>query len=130
MLLSHAQRLCVEFGIAVVVTSHASIDPMHAWDRRPYGGVTSGHEAKFSFELTKATSKRNEDAEAVNPEERQDDGGQGVLGAEAPCDGRLLAVRVRQHRRRGVPLMGWKLKGAAVLLALVFLAATLWPLTL
>jgi hypothetical protein len=26
--------------------------------------------------------------------------------------------------------MGWKLKGAAVLLALIFLAATLWPLTL
>jgi RecA/RadA recombinase len=75
MLLAHSQRLCVQFGIAVVVTSHASIDPMHAWDRRPYGGVTLGHEAKFSFELTKATSKRNEDAVAVNPEEKQEDGG-------------------------------------------------------
>ena len=71
MLLSHAQRLCVEFGIAVVVTSHASIDPIHAWDRRPYGGVTLGHEAKFSFELTKATSKRNKEAVAVNPEDEQ-----------------------------------------------------------
>jgi Rad51 len=74
MLLSHAQRLCVEFGIAVVVTSHASIDPIKAWDRRPYGGITLGHEAKFSFELTKSTSKRNEDAEAVNPDEETDGG--------------------------------------------------------
>ena len=74
MLLAHAQRLCVQFGIAVVVTSHASIDPMHAWDRRPYGGVTLGHEAKFSFELTKNTSKRNEDAVSVNPEDEQEGG--------------------------------------------------------
>jgi len=73
MILSHAQRLCVEFGIAVVVVSHVSIDPMHEWDRRPYGGVMLGHEAKFSFELTKGTSKRNKEAEEVNPEERDDD---------------------------------------------------------
>jgi len=73
MILSHAQRLCVEFGIAVVVVSHVSIDPMHEWDRRPYGGVMLGHEAKFSFELTKGTSKRNKDAEEVNPEERDDE---------------------------------------------------------
>jgi RecA/RadA recombinase len=74
MLLSHAQRLCVEFGIAVVVTSHASIDPIKAWDRRPYGGVTLGHEAKFSFELTKSTSKRNKDAISINPEDESEDG--------------------------------------------------------
>ncbi|MDE1853397.1 MAG: hypothetical protein KGI38_06585 [Thaumarchaeota archaeon] len=30
MLLSHAQRLCVEFGIAVLVVSHISIDPIKA----------------------------------------------------------------------------------------------------
>lgn len=69
MLLSHAQRLCVEFGIAVLVVSHVSIDPIHAWDRRPYGGVILGHEAKFSLELTRGTAKRNEEAEAVNPDE-------------------------------------------------------------
>jgi hypothetical protein len=71
MLLSHAQRLCVEFDIAVVVTSHTSIDPINSWDRRPYGGVTLGHEAKFSFELTKGTAKRNSDAkpQPVNPED-------------------------------------------------------------
>lgn len=74
MLLAHAQRLCIEFGIAVVVTSHASIDPMHAWNRKPYGGVTLGHEAKFSFELTKSTSKRSDDAVAVNPEDETDGG--------------------------------------------------------
>jgi RecA/RadA recombinase len=73
MILSHAQRLCVEFGIAVVVVSHVSIDPMHEWDRRPYGGVMLGHEAKFSFELTKGTSKRNKEAEEINPEEADDD---------------------------------------------------------
>ncbi len=74
MLLSHAQRLCVEFGIAVVVTSHASIDPIKAWDRRPYGGITLGHEAKFSFELTKSTAKRNKDAVALNEEDATEDG--------------------------------------------------------
>ena len=70
ILLAHAQRLCIQFGLAVVVTSHASINPMAAWDRgKPYGGITLGHEAKFSFELTKNTSKRNKEATSVNPEE-------------------------------------------------------------
>lgn len=81
MLLAHAQRLCVEFSIAVLVTSHASIDPMKAWNRRPYGGVTLGHEAKFSFELTKATAKRNSDAVEVNGraiQERDEEGGEKV----------------------------------------------------
>jgi hypothetical protein len=68
IMLAHAQRLCIQFGLAVVVTSHASINPMAAWDRgKPYGGLTLGHEAKFSFELTKHTAKRNGDAASVNP---------------------------------------------------------------
>jgi len=68
IMLAHAQRLCIQFGIAVVVTSHASINPMAAWDRgKPYGGITLGHEAKFSFELTKHTSKREKSATSVNP---------------------------------------------------------------
>jgi RecA/RadA recombinase len=74
MLLSHAQRLCVEFGIAVLVISHVSIDPIKAWDRRPYGGIILGHEAKFSLELTKSTAKRNGEAEAENEEERSETG--------------------------------------------------------
>jgi RecA/RadA recombinase len=73
MLLAHAQRLCVEFGIAVLVTSHVSIDPINPWDRIPYGGVILGHDAKFSLELTKSTASRNKDRNpgAVNPEERE-----------------------------------------------------------
>ena len=74
MILSHAQRLCVEFGIAVLVVSHVSIDPIKAWNRRPYGGVILGHEAKFSLELTKSTAKRNGEAEADNEDQRTDDG--------------------------------------------------------
>jgi RecA/RadA recombinase len=74
MLLSHAQRLCVEFGIAVLVVSHVSIDPIRAWNRRPYGGIILGHEAKFSLELTKSTAKRNGDAEAENEEDMTDKG--------------------------------------------------------
>ena len=74
MLLSHAQRLCVEFGIAVLVVSHVSIDPIKAWNRRPYGGIILGHEAKFSLELTKSTAKRNGEAEADNEEDRSDKG--------------------------------------------------------
>ena len=74
MLLAHAQRLCVEFGIAVLVTSHVSIDPINPWDRVPYGGVILGHDAKFSLELTKATASRNKDRDpvAINPEEREE----------------------------------------------------------
>ncbi len=73
IMLAHAQRLCIQFGLAVVVTSHASINPMAAWDRgKPYGGLTLGHEAKFSFELTKHTAKRNGDATSVNPQEKID----------------------------------------------------------
>jgi RecA/RadA recombinase len=72
MLLAHAQRLCVEFGIAVLVTSHVSIDPINPWDRVPYGGVILGHDAKFSLELTKSTASRNRerDPQPINPEER------------------------------------------------------------
>jgi len=73
MLLAHAQRLCIEFGIAVLVTSHVSIDPINPWDRVPYGGVILGHDAKFSLELTKSTASRNKDRspEAINPEDRE-----------------------------------------------------------
>lgn len=73
MLLSHAQRLCVEFGIAVLVISHVSIDPINPWDRIPYGGIILGHDAKFSLELTKATASRNKqgEPEAVNPEDKE-----------------------------------------------------------
>lgn len=74
MILSHAQRLCVEFDIAVLVISHVSIDPIKAWNRRPYGGIILGHEAKFSLELTKSTAKRNGEAEAENEEEMTDTG--------------------------------------------------------
>ena len=72
MLLAHAQRLCVEFGIAVLVTSHVSIDPINPWDRIPYGGVILGHDAKFSLELTKASASRNKDGSpvALNPDDR------------------------------------------------------------
>jgi RecA/RadA recombinase len=69
IMLAHAQRLCVDYGIAVVVTSHASINPMDIYHRgKPYGGLTLGHEAKFSFELTTHTAKRNKAANTVNPE--------------------------------------------------------------
>ncbi|MDE1852141.1 MAG: hypothetical protein KGI38_00120 [Thaumarchaeota archaeon] len=73
MLLAHAQRLCIEFGIAVLVTSHVSIDPINPWDRIPYGGVILGHDAKFSLELTKATASRNKDRnpEAINPDDEK-----------------------------------------------------------
>ena len=74
MILSHAQRLCIEFGIAVLVISHVSIDPIKAWNRHPYGGIILGHEAKFSLELTKSTAKRNGDAEAENEDEKTDKG--------------------------------------------------------
>jgi RecA/RadA recombinase len=74
MILSHAQRLCVDFGIAVLVVSHVSIDPIKAWNRRPYGGIILGHEAKFSLELTKSTAKRNGEAEAENDEDMTDKG--------------------------------------------------------
>jgi RecA/RadA recombinase len=72
MMLMHAQRLCIEFDLAVLATSHVSIDPINGWNRHPYGGVILGHEAKFSFELSKVTAKRNEDAVAVNPDEAAD----------------------------------------------------------
>jgi hypothetical protein len=87
MLLSHAQRLCIQFGISVLTTSHVSISPIEEWDRRPYGGIILGHDAKFSFELTKATAKRSSKGNpvAVNPEEEP---------AEA-ADGR--AIWVQRH---------------------------------
>jgi len=79
MVLSHAQRLCIEFGIAVLVVSHVSISPIDEWDRRPYGGVILGHDAKFSLELTKATAMRKAkwNPTAVNPD---DDPGEGPDG--------------------------------------------------
>jgi len=69
MLLSHAQRLCVQFDISVLTTGHVSISPIEEWDRRPYGGIILGHDAKFSFELTKATATRRAkwNPKAINP---------------------------------------------------------------
>jgi len=79
MILSHAQRLCVDFGIAVLVVSHVSISPIEEWDRRPYGGIILGHDAKFSFELTKATATRKAkwQPKAINP---KDDPGESLEG--------------------------------------------------
>jgi hypothetical protein len=69
MMLMNAQRLCIEFDLAVLATSHVTINPIHAWDRRPFGGIILGHEAKFSFELSKHGASRNDKAVAVNPED-------------------------------------------------------------
>src|SRR5271157_5144447 len=78
MILSHAQRLCIDFGIAVLVVSHVSIDPINAWNRRPYGGIILGHEAKFCLELTRSKAKRRsrseEEPEAENEEDMTDEG--------------------------------------------------------
>ena len=73
MLLAHAQRLCVEFGIAVLVTSHVSIDPINPWDRIPYGGVIIRHDAKYSLKLTTSTASRNKDSNpsTLNPDEKK-----------------------------------------------------------
>lgn len=79
MMLSHAQRLCIQFGLAVLTTSHTTIDPIHAWNRSPYGGIILGHDAKFSFELTKLDAKRSKDEhpQAVNPDAKQKDENRG-----------------------------------------------------
>ena len=78
-ILSHAQRLCIEFGIAVLAVSHVTISPIDEWDRRPYGGLILGHDAKFSFELTKATAMRRAkwNPTAVNPDDEPGDGPDG-----------------------------------------------------
>jgi hypothetical protein len=74
MVLMNAQRLCIEFDLAVLATSHVTINPIQGWDRRPFGGVILGHEAKFSFELTKNGASRGRDsgAVAVNPDEQSE----------------------------------------------------------
>jgi RecA/RadA recombinase len=69
MMLSHAQRLCVEFGLAVLTVSHVSINPIHQWEGRPYGGAILGYEAKFSVELTGEHRGREKEALSVNPED-------------------------------------------------------------
>ena len=79
IMLAHAQRLCIQFGIAVVVTSHASINPMNVYAKgKPYGGITLGHEAKFSFELTKHTAKRNDEAHSVGEKIKGDRDGRAL----------------------------------------------------
>ena len=90
MLLTHAQRLCVEFGIAVLVVSHVSIDPIKAWNRHPYGGVILGHEAKFSLELTKGKARRrgetaDGDDDSVETKEERDDSGRAFWVARHPA---------------------------------------------
>ena len=99
MLLSHAQRLCVEFGIAVLVVSHVSIDPIKAWNRHPYGGVILGHEAKFSLELTKGRAKRRGESAADGEEyeeerEEKDDAGRAFWVARHPA--------MQEYSRSGV----------------------------
>lgn len=75
MMLAHAQKLCVDYGLAILVTSHVSIDPMHGWNRKPYGGIMLGHDAKFVFELTKSDSKRGGDkVDEINEDGRSEHG--------------------------------------------------------
>jgi Rad51 protein len=69
MMLSHAQRLCVEFGIAVIVVNHVSVDPIQH-DKTPYGGAILGYESKFSLELTGPGANREDDSVAVNLEDK------------------------------------------------------------
>jgi hypothetical protein len=91
MMLSHAQRLCVEFGIAVLVVSHVSIDPIKAWNRHPYGGIILGHEAKFSLEGTKSKARRKggvaegDGEEAADTKEERDDAGRAFWIARHPA---------------------------------------------
>jgi RecA/RadA recombinase len=99
MLLSHAQRLCVEFGIAVLVVSHVSIDPIKAWNRHPYGGIILGHEAKFSLELTKSKARRKGESAEENQEfeetkEERDDSGRAFWVARHPA--------VQEYSRSGL----------------------------
>lgn len=72
MILMNAQRLCIEFDMAVLATSHVTINPIKAWERHPFGGIMLGHEAKFSFELTKGVGSRGENGTAVNPEDKSE----------------------------------------------------------
>jgi len=44
----------------VLATSRVTINPIQHWDRRPFGGIMLGHEAKFSFELTKGGASRGD----------------------------------------------------------------------
>jgi hypothetical protein len=67
MVLSHAQKLCSELGLAVLAVSHASINPTQPFDRRPYGGIILGHESKFVFELCRPEARRLGEAEPLNP---------------------------------------------------------------
>jgi RecA/RadA recombinase len=111
MLLSHAQRMCIEFGIATVVTSHVSINPINPWNRRPYGGVILGHEAKFSLELTKEKAKRDKSAVAVNPEDllqseteeadEEEDAEQREVNPEGPAGMRRRMIWVARHPAMG-----------------------------
>lgn len=75
MALSHAQRLCSELGLAVLAISHASINPTQPFDRRPYGGLVLGHEAKFVFELSRPGLRGLQGAEPLNSAR----GGEGAL---------------------------------------------------
>ena len=126
MILAHAQRLCVEFGIAVLVISHVSIDPIKAWDRVPYGGVILGHDAKFSLELTKATATRNAQGTPSRSTLRTRRGRRRRSGSQAPRHGGVLQVRICEDRRGRVPLMGWLFKGLLVILALVLFGTGIW----
>jgi hypothetical protein len=75
--------------LAVLTTSHISIDPIHSWKTTPYGGIILGHDAKFSFELTKVDAKRGKDADpqAVNPEakEKQENRGRAIWVQRHPA---------------------------------------------
>jgi hypothetical protein len=88
MMLSHAQRLCIQFDLGVLTTSHVTISPIEEWDRRPYGGIILGHDAKFSFELTKGTATRNSKGTTtlVNPDDRPEDD-------KKAAEGRLVWVQ-------------------------------------
>ena len=73
----------------MLVVIHVAIHPFKAWNRRPYGGIILGHEAKFSLELTKSKAKRKgesaEDGEFEESRDERDDSGRAFWVARHPA---------------------------------------------
>ena len=133
MLLSHAQRLCIEFGISVLTTSHVSIDPINAWDRQPYGGIILGHDAKFSFELTKPkrrgtrTPTRSPSTPRTGTRTRTTGGRSGPRGI-LPWQ-TIPASGTRDSMRRGSTELGIGKKILLLIVGLMLLGLGAWIIT-
>ena len=138
MMLTHAQRLCVEYAIAVVAVAHVSGQPDQPVGQEAVRRRHTGLRGEVQRRADKRCGEEGGHRRGGEPRGRVQ-GRQGGLAGKASRSGRVFTLWFSQDRRRGDTLMGWKIKVpafffglfslslGAILIGVPVLLWVLWP---